>query len=299
MFWGNSGYLRFSVTCPFGCSAGRFLAPMAQNGPFWAKKAMQWPSWRPNCNRIKLPFWCLVVMVTKNLMPFEKVWILAPKNAFLTRKSVFFLRYSQITPLFHLRWTLLNGIITSTCPEVTLDAFGFPLGAHSTARRAIFWHRLPKMALFWANNALFWSEMYHMLSYSIVGYWTAFYCIKWYILFPYGIAWCCIVLHCIALYCIVSYGILCYLMVSNSIARFCVAGFGERAVSRKTPICFIVFLAIFLQIIALQIICKLSFCCSRFTTLGHIFWLFISEVCPRRGAGGVKTTKEHICQRRI
>ena len=88
MFWGNSGYLRFSVTCPFGCSAGRFLAPMAQNGPFWAKKAMQWPSWRPNCNRIKLPFWCLVVMVTKNLMPFEKVWILAPKNAFLTQKSL-------------------------------------------------------------------------------------------------------------------------------------------------------------------------------------------------------------------
>ena len=87
MFWGNSGYLRFSVTCPFGCSAGRFLAPMAQNGPFWAKKAMQWPSWRPNCNRIKLPFWCLVVMVTKNLMPFKKVWILAPKNAFLSRKS--------------------------------------------------------------------------------------------------------------------------------------------------------------------------------------------------------------------
>ena len=55
-------------------------------------------------------------------------------------------------------------------------------------------------------------SLYHMLSYSIVGYWTAFYCIKWCILFPYGIAWCCIVLHCIALYCIVSYGILWYLM---------------------------------------------------------------------------------------
>ena len=90
MSWGNSGYLRFSVTCPFGCSASRFLAPMAQNGPFWAKKAMQWPSWRPNCNRIKLLFWCLVVMITKNLMPFKKVWILASKNAFFSRKSVFF-----------------------------------------------------------------------------------------------------------------------------------------------------------------------------------------------------------------
>ena len=71
-----------------------------------------------------------------------------PKKCIFDPKISFFLRYSQITPLFHLRWTLLNGIITSTCPEVTLDAFGFPLGAHSTARRAIFWHRLPKMALF-------------------------------------------------------------------------------------------------------------------------------------------------------
>ena len=32
---GNSGYLWFSGRCPFGRSAGRFLAPIAQNGPFW------------------------------------------------------------------------------------------------------------------------------------------------------------------------------------------------------------------------------------------------------------------------
>ena len=32
---GNSGYLRFSCRCPLGRSAGRFLAPIAQNGPFW------------------------------------------------------------------------------------------------------------------------------------------------------------------------------------------------------------------------------------------------------------------------
>ena len=31
---GNSGYLRFSGRCPFGRSAGRFLAPIAQKWPF-------------------------------------------------------------------------------------------------------------------------------------------------------------------------------------------------------------------------------------------------------------------------
>ena len=29
MSWGNFGYLRFSGRCPFGCSAGRFLAQIA------------------------------------------------------------------------------------------------------------------------------------------------------------------------------------------------------------------------------------------------------------------------------
>ena len=38
-------------------------------------------------------------------------------------------------------------------PEVTMDTFGFLVGARSAARRAIFWPRLPKMALFVANNA--------------------------------------------------------------------------------------------------------------------------------------------------
>ena len=36
--WGNSGYLRFSGRCPFGRSAGRFVAPIAQSGPFRAQK---------------------------------------------------------------------------------------------------------------------------------------------------------------------------------------------------------------------------------------------------------------------
>ena len=36
--WGNSGYLRFSGKWPFGRSADRFMAPIAQSGPFRAQK---------------------------------------------------------------------------------------------------------------------------------------------------------------------------------------------------------------------------------------------------------------------
>ena len=36
--WGKSGYIRFSGRCPFGHSAGRFVAPIAQSGPFGAQK---------------------------------------------------------------------------------------------------------------------------------------------------------------------------------------------------------------------------------------------------------------------
>ena len=42
--WGNSGYLWFSGRWPFGRSAGRFSAPIAQSGPFWAqKRCFFWP----------------------------------------------------------------------------------------------------------------------------------------------------------------------------------------------------------------------------------------------------------------
>ena len=41
--WGNSGYLWFSGRWSFGRSAGRFLAPTAQSGPFWAQKWVFWP----------------------------------------------------------------------------------------------------------------------------------------------------------------------------------------------------------------------------------------------------------------
>ena len=78
------------------------------------------------------------------------------------------------------------------------------------------------MSLFWSKDALFWSEMHHMLSYSVVLYCTVFYCIAWYI-FCY-----LLVLHGIALYDLVSYVIY--------FAYFCVFRFVARALSRKTPI---------------------------------------------------------------
>ena len=87
-------------------------------------------------------------MVTKKLDYVAKKWILGQKTAFLAQNSVFLLRYALITYFFGLKRTRLNGIITSSCPEVTLDTFGFPVGAHSAARQAFFWHRWPKMALF-------------------------------------------------------------------------------------------------------------------------------------------------------
>ena len=43
--------------------------------------------------------------------------------------------------------------------EVTLDNFGFPVGGRLAARRAVFRHRLPKVALFGPKNAVFWPEI--------------------------------------------------------------------------------------------------------------------------------------------
>ena len=40
--WGNSEYLWFSGRWSFGRSAGCFMAPIAQNGLFWAPKCCFW-----------------------------------------------------------------------------------------------------------------------------------------------------------------------------------------------------------------------------------------------------------------
>ena len=77
-------------------------------------------------------------------------------------KIGFFLRYTHITPFFGLRRAQLNGIITSPYPEATLDTFGFPVGAHLAARRAVLGPWLPKRALFEAKNAVFWTEIHFL-----------------------------------------------------------------------------------------------------------------------------------------
>ena len=77
------------------------------------------------------------------------------KMALFGLKMLFFLRYAHITHSFGLRQTRLNGIISSPYPQVTLDAFSFPVGAYSAARRVLFWPQLPKMALLGAKNSIF------------------------------------------------------------------------------------------------------------------------------------------------
>ena len=126
----------------------------AKNGIFGPQR----PPWRPLCNEFNtktLPIWCPVVMVTKNLEYVPIIWLWGQKTLYFWPKNQFFLRYAHITPCFGLKQTRLNGIISSPYPKVILDAFGFPVDARLSARQAVFWHQLPKMALFWAKNATF------------------------------------------------------------------------------------------------------------------------------------------------
>ena len=84
------------------------------------------------------------------------VWLFFPmKNAAFLAKILFFLCYAHITHFFGLWQTCLNGIITSPCPEVTLDTFGFIVRARLAARQVVFWRLSPKMALFGAKNGIF------------------------------------------------------------------------------------------------------------------------------------------------
>ena len=64
----------------------------------------------------------------------------AAQNDPFWHENRFFLRYALKTHFFGFRQTRLNGIISSSYPEVTLDTFGFPVGARSAARWAVFWH---------------------------------------------------------------------------------------------------------------------------------------------------------------
>ena len=58
-------------------------------------------------------------------------------------------------PFFRLGRSRLNGMTTPPYPEVTLDTFGFPVGARLAARRAVLWPQLPKVALLGPKNATF------------------------------------------------------------------------------------------------------------------------------------------------
>ena len=46
-------------------------------------------------------------------------------------------------PFFWLGRSRLNGMTTPPYPEVTLDTFGFPVGAKWAAWPAVVWHQLP------------------------------------------------------------------------------------------------------------------------------------------------------------
>ena len=119
----------------------------AKNGIFGPQR----PPWRPPCDDFKtktLPIWCPVMMVTKKLEYVPIIWLQGQKTLYFWPKNQFFSTLRPYDPFFGLRRTRLNGIITSPCPEVTLDTFGFPVGARSAAQRAVFWHRMPKMAFF-------------------------------------------------------------------------------------------------------------------------------------------------------
>ena len=56
----------------------------------------------------------------------------------------------------------------------------------------------------------------------------------------HGIALHLMILHSLACHCIVSYGIAWYCIISYGIAWYCIVGFGAWAVSRKTPIYFMI-----------------------------------------------------------
>ena len=104
--WGNSGYLQFSGRWPFGRLAGRFVAPIAQSGPFGVQKCCFWPEtiflWTP-VQRIQQKN---VVFLVSRHGGDKKNWTgtkkmdLGPKNCIFDQKFCIFLRYTYETTLF-------------------------------------------------------------------------------------------------------------------------------------------------------------------------------------------------------
>ena len=115
-----------------------------------------------------------------------------PKWPFFGLKMLLFLCYAYITHIFGLRQTQLNGIISSPYPQVTLDESAF------SCLEGCFLTLIAQNVPFWSKNALFWSEMHHMLSYSVVLYCTVFFIALLGIYFV--TFWYCMVLHCMIWY---------------------------------------------------------------------------------------------------
>ena len=137
------------------------MAPIAQSGPFGVQKCCFWPETffcgHPckGVNTKMLSFWCLVMMVTKKVGRFPKQMDFWPKTAFLARNSAFFYATLMKPPFSWLGRSRLNGTTTPPYPEVTLDTFGFPVGARLAARRGVLWPQLPKVALLGPKSAVF------------------------------------------------------------------------------------------------------------------------------------------------
>ena len=98
-----------------------------------------------------------------------------------------------------------------------MQYFGFTVGGRLAARRAVFQHRLPKVALFGPKNAVFGPKS-NMAQKSDF---YAFHCIAWHRMVLHGISLYLMVshsFHVIPLYRMVLHGIVLYLTVLHGIA---------------------------------------------------------------------------------
>ena len=137
-------------------------------------------------------------MLTNKWDAIPKNTVFGPRNCIFSSKISFLLRYAQITLFFGFRQTWLNGTISFPCPEVTLDTFGFPVGAYSAVRQAVVWPQLPKITIFGPKMHII--PLYRIASYGTAWNWILSYGIALYLIVLH---WYCMVLHGIAWYCIV------------------------------------------------------------------------------------------------
>ena len=169
--WGNSGYLQFSGRWPFGRLAARFVAPIAQSGPFGVQKCCFWPEtffFGHPCkgvNRKMLSFWCPVMVVTNKVGQFPKKMGSWPKNCIFYPKFCVFLRYTYETPISLARTVPTQWDDNSS---ISWGNSGYPwfsgrrpLGHSAGLFRGPdctkwpFWG--PKMLLFWLETNFLWS----------------------------------------------------------------------------------------------------------------------------------------------